>query len=157
MCVCVRACVRVCIYFLSQFLSALVVEELNSSSQPLPHTSVCLSVCPCRLVYRWFLFIHRTSTVLGVVGYILMMLIFSGLIFVLKSNADYVMEVSLLLMFYGVYYGVLGRDIAEMCVDFMAASMTVRHVVFCGIVGCVICFNGLVWFTVCCGGRWEEA
>lgn len=59
-----------------------------------------------------------------------MMLIFSGLIFVLKSNADYVMEVSLLLMFYGVYYGVLGRDIAEMCVDFMAASMTVRRVAF---------------------------
>ena len=128
----------VCMYFLCKFLSVLVVDELNASPQPLPHTSVCLSVCPCRLVYRWFLFIHRASTVLGVVGYILMMLIFSGLIFVLKSNADYVMEVSLLLMFYGVYFGVLGRDIAEMCVDFMAASMTVRDVVFCGVVGVLL-------------------
>lgn len=69
---------------------------------------------------------------MGMVGYILMMLIFSGLIFLFKSNADYLMEVSLLLMFYGVYYGVLGRDIAEMCVDFMAASMTVGHLVCSG-------------------------
>lgn len=77
------------------------------------------------------------------VGYILMMLIFSGLIFLFKSNADYLMEVSLLLMFYGVYYGVLGRDIAEMCVDFMAASMTVGHLVCSGCC-CVYCFNGLL-------------
>ena len=81
-----------------------------------------------------------------------MMLIFSGLIFVLKSNADYVMEVSLLLMFYGVYYGVLGRDIAELCVDFMAAAMTVRRVVCGGRVCCASCFDGPVCFAV----RWGE-
>ena len=35
------------------------------------------------------------------------------------------MEAGVTLVFYGVYYGVMGRDCAEMCVDFMAASMTV--------------------------------
>lgn len=35
------------------------------------------------------------------------------------------------MVFYGVYYGVLGRDCAELCVDFMSASMTVRDLILC--------------------------
>ena len=30
-----------------------------------------------------------------------------------------------MLIYYGVYYGVLGRDFAVLCVDYMAATMTV--------------------------------
>ena len=38
---------------------------------------------------------------------------------------DTLMEIGVTMVFYGVYFGVLGRDCAELCVDFMAASMTV--------------------------------
>ena len=37
------------------------------------------------------------------------------------------MELGVTLIFYGVYYGVMGRDFAELCVDYMAAGMTVRN------------------------------
>ena len=31
------------------------------------------------------------------------------------------------MIFYGVYFGVMGRDCAELCVDYMAAKMTVSQ------------------------------
>ena len=34
------------------------------------------------------------------------------------------------MIFYGVYFGVMGRDCAELCVDYMAAKMTVSHLPF---------------------------
>jgi len=34
-------------------------------------------------------------------------------------------DLSLMLMFYGIYYGVLGRDIAEICSDLMASKIGV--------------------------------
>lgn len=42
----------------------------------------------CRLVYSWFLFLHKASYVLGVVGYLIMMLTLMGitLIFGFKPN-----------------------------------------------------------------------
>ena len=90
-------------------------------------TQLYLLLFTCRLVYRWFLLVHRVTLVVGVTGYILLVFIFSGLIFVLGSNAQFFMELSLLLLFYGIYFGVLGRDCAELCVDYMAAAMKVRR------------------------------
>lgn len=45
------------------------------------------------------------------------------------------MDFGVSLLFYGLYYGVLGRDFAEMCADFMASTVGVRiadTVCFCG-------------------------
>eukprot|EP00731_Ephydatia_muelleri_P031036 Em0022g550a len=75
-----------------------------------------------RRVYRWFLFIYQATYVLGILGYLLLLLVFTGL--GLFFHPDVLMESGVTLVFYGVYYGVMGRDCAEMCVDFMAASMT---------------------------------
>ena len=60
------------------------------------------------------------------------------------------MEAGVTLVFYGVYYGVMGRDCAEMCVDFMAASMTVS-VQREG--GCVQRFHGYVLFIKAMSGK----
>lgn len=35
------------------------------------------------------------------------------------------MDFGVSLLFYGLYYGVLGRDFAEMCADFMASTVGV--------------------------------
>ena len=35
------------------------------------------------------------------------------------------MDAGLLLLFYGLYYGVLGRDVAEICTDAMASHIGV--------------------------------
>jgi RING finger protein 121 len=40
----------------------------------------------------------------------------------LKTSLDF----GILMMFYGIYYGVLGRDMAESCTDRMASKIGVR-------------------------------
>ena len=78
-----------------------------------------------RIVYRWFLWIYQASYVLGIIGYIVLLVMFTGLGLLLPFTPDVILEAGTILVFYGVYYGVLGRDCAEVCVDYMAASMTV--------------------------------
>jgi len=81
------------------------------------------------MVYRWFLFIHQITYVVGVIGYVILVLLLSGLVYAFPNMAAYIIELSLSLIFYGMYFGVLGRDFSELCVDHMAASMKV--VTFC--------------------------
>ena len=54
-----------------------------------------------------------------------MLLVFMGVGLLLPFSPDTILECGVTLVFYGVYYGVMGRDCAEVCVDFMSARMTV--------------------------------
>lgn len=76
-----------------------------------------------RLVYKWFLFIYKLSYGLGIFGYVLMMMTFCGINFIFGAPPQSWMDVSLLFIFYGLYYGVLGRDLSELCTDKMSASI----------------------------------
>ena len=62
---------------------------------------------------------------MGVLGYVMLVMLLSGLVYAFPKAAEFVIEFSTSLVFYGMYYGVLGRDFAELCVDYMAASMKV--------------------------------
>ncbi len=44
---------------------------------------------------------------------------------ILKASLDF----SMIILFYGVYYGVLARDIAEICSDIMASHIGVIKIV----------------------------
>lgn len=81
--------------------------------------------CDFRLVYKWFLLLYTLSYCLGVIGYIVMMATFFGLNQVFSSKPDAWMDVATIFMFYGLYYGVLGRDISEICADKMASHIGV--------------------------------
>ena len=83
------------------------------------------------MVYRWFLFIHQITYVVGVMGYVIMVLLLSGLVYAFPSVAEAIIELSVSLIFYGMYFGVLGRDFSELCIDHMAASMKVMDTLFC--------------------------
>lgn len=37
------------------------------------------------------------------------------------------MDVGVIMLFYGLYYGVMGRDFAEICSDYMASTIGVAH------------------------------
>lgn len=76
-----------------------------------------------RLVYKWFLLLYKMSYVLGIIGYVIMMATFFGLNLVFNAKADFWMDISILFIFYGLYYGVLGRDISEICADKMASHI----------------------------------
>lgn len=76
-----------------------------------------------RLVYKWFYFIYKLSYGLGIIGYIIMMLTFFGVNLMFRQEPQKWMDLAILFIFYGLYYGVLGRDLSEICADKMAAHV----------------------------------
>ncbi|KXS11044.1 hypothetical protein M427DRAFT_127059 [Gonapodya prolifera JEL478] len=70
-----------------------------------------------RLVYKFYSTVYQVCYVIGVTGYIIM---FVTLMAVLPQQA---FEVGVLFFFYGVYFGVLGRDTVDRISDWMAAAV----------------------------------
>lgn len=82
---------------------------------------------PNRLVYKWFYFIYKLSYGLGIIGYIIMMLTFVGFNFVFNQPPTVWMDVGFMFVYYGLYFGVLGRDVSEICADKMASNIGVNE------------------------------
>ena len=78
-----------------------------------------------RLVYKWFLLVYKTSYGIGIAGYMVIMFTLFGLnvLFLVKPQTS--MDLGLLLLFYGLYLGVVGRDFAEVCSEKMASRIGV--------------------------------
>ena len=70
--------------------------------------------------------IYKSSYVLGLVGYLVIMAALFGLSLLFLVQPNVAMEFGLLLLFYGLYYGVIGRDLAEVCADMMASHLGVH-------------------------------
>lgn len=80
-----------------------------------------------RLVYKWFLLIYKISYGSGILGYMVIMLTMLGVNMLFLIKPQYSMDFGLLVMFYGLYFGVVSRDFAEVCSDTMAAHIGVRN------------------------------
>jgi RING finger protein 121 len=73
-----------------------------------------------RKVYGWFNFVHSGGYAVCVAGYVAVIaeyFIFVGV------GQNKTVGLGMLMMFYGLYYGVLGRDCAEWSADSMAKSI----------------------------------
>lgn len=62
---------------------------------------------------------------LGVIGYVIVLLTLLGVNLMFRSLPQPWMDCGLMCLFYGLYYGVLGRDISEIITDKMAATIGV--------------------------------
>lgn len=62
---------------------------------------------------------------MGILGYFVIMFTLFGLNMLLLIKPQVAMDFGLLLLFYGLYYGVVGRDFAEVCTDKMASHIGV--------------------------------
>uniref|UniRef100_A0A6M2DN24 Putative ring-containing e3 ubiquitin ligase n=1 Tax=Xenopsylla cheopis TaxID=163159 RepID=A0A6M2DN24_XENCH len=76
-----------------------------------------------RLVYKWFYLLYKLSLGLGIIGYVIIMATFAGVNLIFSQKPHPWMDVGFLFIFYGLYYGVLGRDIAEICADKIASKI----------------------------------
>lgn len=65
---------------------------------------------------------------LGVIGYVIVLLTLLGVNLMFRSLPQPWMDCGLMFLFYGLYYGVLGRDISEIITDKMAATIGVIFV-----------------------------
>lgn len=104
----------VIIWTLFSMVTAFVIKK--AVSKPIQRTTP-------RLVYKWFLLIYQISYFLGIGGYIVMMATFVGFNFIFNQSPNVWMDVGLMLIFYGLYIGVLGRDISEICSEKMAVHI----------------------------------
>lgn len=76
-----------------------------------------------RLLYRWFYYLYSVSSVVAVTGYMIIMATFLGLNLLFNLKPQTPLDVGFMLLFYGIYYGVLTRDFTDFLVDKLAASI----------------------------------
>lgn len=74
-------------------------------------------------MYKWFYTLYWVSSAIAVSGYFVVMGTFLGLnlLFGLRPNTP--LDIGFLLLFYGIYYGVLTRDFTDYLVDLLAANI----------------------------------
>lgn len=70
---------------------------------------------------------YKISYFLGIVGYLSVMFTLLGLNLILLIKPQVSMDFGLLLLFYGLYFGVVARDFAEVCSDTMATQIGVKQ------------------------------
>ncbi|KAM7112821.1 LOW QUALITY PROTEIN: RING finger protein 175 [Ciconia maguari] len=75
----------------------------------------------CWLVYKWFL--YELSYAIGIVGYLAIMFTIFGFHLFFRIESDDSMDFAVTLFFYGLYYGVMGGEFAEICSDYMASTI----------------------------------
>jgi len=88
-------------------------------------------VPPPRRVYKWFYLAYYACSSLGYLGYVVMLLEIVGITRLFHDGAD-VFQAGMLLAFYGLYFGVLSRDIADLCSDTIAQNLGVGARVHAG-------------------------
>ncbi|KAJ1797402.1 hypothetical protein LPJ59_003166 [Coemansia sp. RSA 2399] len=75
-----------------------------------------------RRVYRWFAFINKASYAVFVAGGLLFLLGFFNIMPGL-TDTDYYIETSMLTVFYGLYFGLMSRDLVTLCTDRMVTTL----------------------------------
>eukprot|EP00195_Chlamydomonas_chlamydogama_P012155 CAMPEP_0202897870 /NCGR_PEP_ID=MMETSP1392-20130828/6528_1 /ASSEMBLY_ACC=CAM_ASM_000868 /TAXON_ID=225041 /ORGANISM="Chlamydomonas chlamydogama, Strain SAG 11-48b" /LENGTH=379 /DNA_ID=CAMNT_0049583633 /DNA_START=134 /DNA_END=1273 /DNA_ORIENTATION=- len=90
-----------------------------------------------RKVYAWFLGVYKISKFIGVAGYILLLCEMLGLGLVMRKFIP--KDLAIDLVWYGVYFGVLGRDCAEVASDRMASTMGTGRKLVAQVNNCGVC------------------
>ncbi|KAJ2559027.1 hypothetical protein EV175_000534 [Coemansia sp. RSA 1933] len=75
-----------------------------------------------RRVYRWYAFINKASYAVFASGGVLFLLGFFNVMPGL-TDTDYYIETSMLTVFYGLYFGLMSRDLVTLCTDRMATTL----------------------------------
>ncbi|CAK9297537.1 unnamed protein product [Gordionus sp. m RMFG-2023] len=81
-----------------------------------------------RLVYTWFYIVFKISYGLGIIGYSGLLVWFFGLNIILMLPITWIYYF-VLALYYGTYFGVLNRDIAEICSDkiFVGSLLNIQN------------------------------
>lgn len=106
-----------------------------------------------RKVYTWFLLLYKVSVGIGSTGYFLLLAFYFLEIFGLHHLVhDVISKVitptaAVLWIWYGLYFGILGRDCAEVCADQMSKRIGTGRRLAVSVNNCGICGQELRDFT----------
>ncbi|XP_029651168.1 RING finger protein 121-like [Octopus sinensis] len=106
-----------------RFVIVWIIFSVVTAFVTLKATAKPLSGNTPRLVYKWFLFLYKLSYTMGLIGYFIIMFTIFGLNLLFLIRFQAAMDFAMLILFYGLYFGVVGRDFAEVCSDTMAAHI----------------------------------
>lgn len=76
-----------------------------------------------RLLYKWFFTVYAISSLIAVAGYFVNVLTFFGINLLLNISPQTALDIGIMMLFYGTYYGVLCRDFTDFLVDKLAAQI----------------------------------
>lgn len=88
----------------------------------MPNFAGAGSTIPRRL-YKWFFTVYSVSSVVAVSGYTILVLTFFGINILLNISPQTSLDIGFMMLFYGIYYGVLCRDFTDFLVDRLAARI----------------------------------
>lgn len=88
----------------------------------MPNFSRAGSAIP-RLLYKWFFMVYSVSSIVAVTGYSILLLTFFGINMLLNISPQTSLDIGFMMLFYGIYYGVLCRDFTDFLVDRLAARI----------------------------------
>lgn len=109
-----------------RFVSIWVVISLITTFlvwRPLVMPNFSQSTTVPRKLYKWFFIIYSLSSLVAVSGYVILLLTFFGMNLLLGVSPQTALDIGFMLLFYGIYYGVLCRDFTDFLVDKLAASI----------------------------------
>ncbi|KAJ3047679.1 hypothetical protein HK097_011302 [Rhizophlyctis rosea] len=78
------------------------------------------------VVYRWYTWVYNISYAVGIVGYVIMIVTFFHvpiLAGMARETEENIFTGAITLLFYGLYFGTLGRDFVDRLSDRMATTM----------------------------------
>ncbi|KAK9917064.1 hypothetical protein WJX75_000479 [Coccomyxa subellipsoidea] len=110
-----------------------------------------------RRVYKWFSSMYMVSVGLGVAGYVLFFML--GLLETagagqqLRAVWPSLNSMCVMLLWYGLYFGVLGRDCAEVAADRMASLIGMQRQMAVSVRSCGICGGDLEDFGAVVSAR----
>lgn len=76
-----------------------------------------------RMLYKWFFVLYTFSSLIAVTGYTILLLTFFGINILLNMLPQTALDIGFMMLFYGIYYGVLCRDFTDFLVDKLAAQI----------------------------------
>ncbi|GMH43666.1 hypothetical protein BSKO_11588 [Bryopsis sp. KO-2023] len=104
-----------------RFLVVWIVYSATTSFILSKCLSKTLSSTTPGLVYWWFLGVYKLSVAIGISGYALFFLEVFGMGPLIRAILPPTISIDLL--WYGLYYGILGRDCAEVASDWMQSRI----------------------------------
>lgn len=101
-----------------------------------------------RIVYSWFSISYHWWSKIGFVGWVLVFFHICCCRFISVAMSQAILYWAPLMVFYATYFGILIRDCAEACTDFVSNTLGVRISCHCGLSVLVFLWPIVVVFDI---------
>ena len=92
-----------------------------------------------KLIYRWFFTVFKVSVAIGSIGYVLLLITIFAFSGAVPPSMEFLPPLAFLCLWYGLYFGILTRDCAEVASDRIANRLGGSRRMAVSVRDCAIC------------------